>query len=828
MSTSPRPAHEAARPGRPARPLTPHHRVAPPALATGLAASLRPIAPLLVAALLATLLIGAPQLAHPALAQTPEPSASPPLPRWTLYLPAIDRPAKELLLVPQARVGGAAMGIATDGKVMVQAQGSLLLSWVDEGGGMEFEGGFDLLDPAPVDDAWLSVEGKVVSYLRQLRAPAADGSAGSSPFLRLSLLIAGSEGVKTAGANLDLPGRLVSQERSGERLYLVVADPEGPGRQLLTLAVGQWEAPVLLDRQDLSLSDPILLLTLPETGQLLALGSDTDTGQGRLWTWDTRSGLPRSAAPASLSLGSLPAALIRLPEGILAVDRAGAGLLIPLRSNRLRLDRARTLTFPLGEVTGPGSRRFVAVDAAAWVAGLACLYHGTYISTHAATRAANNLLACFDLPTGGPPTLHRVLATDPLIDSGNGRGSVQVATGASGDQLLLSRGSPGGIEVIHPLFDNEMADLAVQTVDYRLPGRVDALLRRGDRLVTAEGDAQLRAWIIEDPAFDPELCPAGLCPAEPHPRLGLPGAGRLITRDLPPSTAEQPDPELLLWREGGLGMTGQLQRVGWNPQAGFQARPAEWLNEWLHDLRAAGGLLWSNQDGRIWRLGAEGRSLLDLPGRRGSLQDLAHLGRLRLLAAGIDGLIVLDEADQVLGRLALPGPATAIAVDEGAGDGVAWVATGGLPALPAEPRQSAALYCLDLSDPKAPRVLSSIDLPGDRVDRMRAAGAGPLLRGEVPQGEASEDPEPVARVVGSGRQRRTAGNVAYDDPLLFLVDARDCSRPRLEGVTRHDRPPGFLGRTGGEPRLTWELSPDGRRLFAAREGVEVYGLGVGP
>ena len=68
----------------------------------------------------------------------------------------------------------------------------------------------------------------------------------------------------------------------------------------------------------------------------------------------------------------------------------------------------------------------------------------------------------------------------------------------------------------------------------------------------------------------------------------------------------------------------------------------------------------------------------------------------------------------------------------------------------------------------------------------------------------------------------------YQNPTLqferFMVDARDCAHPRLEGATRWDGPPRFLGEPYAEPRLGWDLSPDGQRLFAAREGVEVYGL----
>ena len=43
-------------------------------------------------------------------------------------------------------------------------------------------------------------------------------------------------------------------------------------------------------------------------------------------------------------------------------------------------------------------------------------------------------------------------------------------------------------------------------------------------------------------------------------------------------------------------------------------------------------------------------------------------------------------------------------------------------------------------------------------------------------------------------------------------------------ATRWDGPPGFLGEPYAEPRLGWDLSADGQRLFAARNGVEVYGL----
>ena len=45
---------------------------------------------------------------------------------------------------------------------------------------------FDLLDPAPVDDAWLSLEGGVATYLRQLREPVPGEPRRSTPFRVLS------------------------------------------------------------------------------------------------------------------------------------------------------------------------------------------------------------------------------------------------------------------------------------------------------------------------------------------------------------------------------------------------------------------------------------------------------------------------------------------------------------------------------------------------------------------------------------------------------------------------------------------------------------------
>ncbi|MBK8539055.1 MAG: hypothetical protein IPL60_03465 [Ardenticatenia bacterium] len=767
--------------------------------------------------------------AAPALAQSPEPSAtataSPPpsattvtpspaasqdtsptptatatpAPRWQLYLPDIRQPVKELLLVPEARLGGASMGIATDGRFLLQVQGASLHSWVPEGPGegLEYRGtAFDLLDPAPVDDAWLSLEGGVATYLRQLRERVPGEPPRSTPFLRLSLLPIGSDGATSAGANLDLPGRLSAQARSADRLYLSVDDPDDSGHALLAIDVSRWEAPRLIDRQTLPASAR-QLLAFPETGQLLALASGASGTE--LWTWSAGGDGPRNVTMAPLPLGAEPAALLRVPEGVLAIDRAGAGLVIPLRSKRLRLDRARAVSFPLDAVSGPGNRGFVTVDGAAWVAEQVCLYHGIHISTHAASRMVNNLLACFGLPAGGPPVLRRVLAADRLVDVPSWQNSVHLAV--KGHLLVLSRGSPGGMEVFWPLSDP--GPLEVQTVDWLLPGRVEGVLRQGDRLVTVEGDAQLRAWSFDETVYGH---------LQLHGRLGLPGAGNLITRDLPPAT-DIPNADLVLWREGGLAITSQLQRVRLGTDPPLQALPAETFMDWRLGMRAAGNLLWSQQDGRIWRFGAAGHEPLILPNLRGSLQDVAHLGSLRLLAAGIDGILVLDGAEQVIGRLALPGPATAIAVDALRTSSAVWVATGGLPAVSPESRDSTALHCLDLSDPTAPRLVGSVDLPGDRVDRLRAAGA-----------QAGDPTATGARVVGSGWQRRTADHFAYDDPLLFLVDARDCAHPRLEGATRWDGPPGFLGEPYAEPRLGWDLSPDGQRLFAAREGVEVYGL----
>lgn len=753
-----------------------------------------------------------------ALAQSPEPSPSATItttttpdpsstatavPRWHLYLPDIRQPVKELLLVPEARLGGAAMGIASDGRSLLQVQGASLHSWVPEvpGGELGYRGAFDLLDPAPVDDAWLSLEGGLATYLRQLRERVPGEPPRSTPFLRLSLLTAGSDGATSAGANFDLPGTLAAQARSADRLHLSVDDPEGSGHALITLDVSRWETPLLIDRQALPAS-ALMLLAFPETGQLLALASGA--GGTELWTWSSGVDAPRFLTVAPLPLGAQPAALLRVPEGVLAIDRTGAGLVIPLRSGRLRLDRARAVSFALDAVSGPGNRRFVTVDGAAWVAEQVCLFHGTYISTHAASRMVNNLLACFGLPAGGPPVLRRVLAADRLIDAPSWQTSVHLAV--MRDQLILSRGSPGGMEVFLPLSDP--GPLEVQTVDRLLPGRVEGVLRQGDRLVTVEGDAQLRAWSFDDTVYG-HLRP--LFPPGPA-RLGLPAAGNLITRDLPPA-ADIPNADLVLWREGGLAITGQLQRVRLGEDPPFLERPPVTVMDWRLGMRAAGNLLWSQQDGRVWRFGAAGHEPLILPNLRGSLQDVAHAGSLRLLAAGVDGLLVLDGADQVIGRLALPGPATAIAVDALRSSSAVWVATGGLPAVSPEPRGAAQLHCLDLSDPTAPRLLSSIDLPGDRVDRLRAAGA-----------KAGDPTATGARLVGSGWQRRTADLFAYDDPLLFLVDARDCAHPRLEGATRWDGPPGFLGEPYAEPRLGWDLSADGKRLFVARNGVEVYGL----
>lgn len=768
------------------------------------------------AALVLALTVALP--AAPTLAQSPEPSAtatatpspSPtatPTPRWLLYLPTIHQPIKELLLGQEARLGGASMGIASDGRSLFQVQGASLHSWMPEFQDRElaYRGAFDLLDPAPVDDAWLSLESGLATYLRQLREPVPGEPRRSTPFLRLSLMPIGSDGATTAGANLDLPGRLAAQARSADRLYLAVDDADDSGHALLAIDVSRWEAPRLIDRQTLPASTR-LLLAFPETGQLLALA--TGAGGTELWTWSAGGDGLRNLTMAPLPLGAEPAALLRVPEGVLAIDRAGAGLVIPLRSKRLRLDRARAADFPLDTVSGPGNRSFVTVDGAAWVAEQVCLYHGIHISTHAASRMVNNLLACFGLPAGGPPVLRRVLAADRLIDVPSWQTSVHLAV--MGDQLILSRGSPGGMEVFLPLSDP--GPLEVQTVDRLLPGRVEGVLRQGDHLVTVEGDAQLRAWSFDDTVYG-HLRP--LFPPGPA-RLGLPGAGNLITRDLPPAT-DIPNADLVLWREGGLAITGQLQRVRLGVDPPLQEQPAQTVMDWRFGLRAAGNLLWSQQDGRIWRFGAAGHEPLILPNLRGSLQDVAHLGSLRLLAAGVDGLLVLDGADQVIGRLALPGPATAIAVDALRTSSAVWVASGGLPAVSPEPRGGAELHCLDLSDPTAPRLLSSIDLPGDRVDRLRAAGA-----------KAGDPTATGARVVGSGWQRRTADLFAYDDPLLFLVDAHDCAHPRLEGATRWDGPPGFLGEPYAELRLGWDLSPDGQRLYAARDGVEVYGLVVRP
>jgi len=772
--------------------------------------------PLRVTALVLALAVALP--AAPALAQSPEPSVtvtaratiaprpepSPTAttaPSWLLYLPAIHQPVKELLLGQEARVGGAAMGIALSGDIVLQAQGAALLSWLPDptGDGWGHHGAFDLLDIAPVDDAWLSLEGGLATYLRQLREPVPGEPRRSTPFLRLSLMPIGSDGATAAGANLDLPGRLAAQARSTDRLYLSVDGPDDSGHALLTIDVSRWETPRLIDRQALPAS-PRQLLAFPETGQLLALASGA--GGTELWTWSAGGDGPRNPTVASLPLGAEPAALLRVSEGVLAIDRAGAGLVIPLRSKRLRLDRARAAAFPLGAVSGPDIRSFVTVDGAAWVAEQVCLYHGIHVSTHAASRRVNNLLACFGLPADGPPVLLRVLAADRLIDASSWQTSVHLAV--MGDQLLLSRGSAGGFEVLGPLGAGTTA--TARSIDSP-PGRVDGVLRQGDRLVTAEGDAQLRAWTFDEAVYG-HLRPQG--------RLGLPGAGNLITRDLPPG-ADIPNADLVLWREGGLAITGQLQRVRFGVDPPFQEQPAQTVMDWRLGMRAAGNLLWSQQDGRIWRFGAAGHEPLILTGLRGSLQDVAHLGSLRLLAAGVDGLLVLDGADQVIGRLALPGPATAIAVDALRTSPAVWVATGGLPAVSPEPRGAAQLHCLDLSDPTTPRLLSSIDLPGDRVDRLRAAGA-----------KAGDPTASDARVVGSGWQRRTAELFAYDDPLLFLVDAHDCAHPRLEGATRWDGPPGFLGEPYAEPRLGWDLSPDGQRLYAARDGVEVYGLIVRP
>lgn len=792
--------------------------------------------------------------AAPALAQSPEPSSSPTASAtpealatatpWRLHLPQVLRPAKELTLLPGPRLGGAAMGIATNGRVLLQAQGAGLHHWVaegGEGGGMDYRGqALDLLDPAPVEDAWLTLEGRLATYLRQLREPVPGEAGRSRAFMRLSLLPVENEGVSSAGGNLDLPGRLTAHARAGGRLYMAMDDPEGPGRWLLTVDVSAWEAPRPLDRQDLS-ETAAALLALPETAQLLALGRGSAGPE--LWAWDLRGPAPRPQAATPLPLSGEPVVLLRIPEGLLLLDRGGKGLVIPLSKGRLRPDRSRSVAFPLDQVAGPDGRRFVDVDAAVWAAGQVCLYHGIHVSTHAATRAANNLLACFNLPGQGPPVLGRVVAADPLIDVSWWGPRVHLA--ALGHLVLLARGSAGGIEVVS--LNQPDPSLWAQTVDTGAPGKTTALLRQGARLFSAEAGAQLRAWTLADAEF------IGL---RQDQRLALPGAGRLITRDLPglaasaaleprgpmasaargsipsivrrwsgsdrPTTDRRRDQtappavQLVLWREGGLAIAGRLQRVrlldGEGPPSApsFEPLPPELVPDWDASFRAAGRLLWSRQSGSLWRLGDGGREPLKLPGLRAGLQDVALLGEFSLLAAGADGLMVLDGADQVVAHLGLPDAATAIAVDAARGGAAVWVAGGGRPDLPPEPRGSAALHCIDLSDPLRPRLRATIDLPGDRIDRLRAAGGG-------------SPAAPGARLAGSGWQRRSTGGVAYDDPLFFIVDAQDCEHPRLLGATRPDRPPPFLRRPYEEARLDWDLGPDGRSLFAAQGGLARYG-----
>ncbi len=732
-------------------------------------------------------------------AQEPPPTSSPAAtaaPAWRIHLPIVFRPIGALHVVPEVlRMGGSAMGIAVADGIVVQAHGGTLATWLPADGeeGWTYHGGLDLMDEPAIADAWVTAEGGAATFLRQLE-PMAQGAEGSRPVLRLSLLVGGPDGAATAGANLDLSGRLAGQARVGRRLYLSVVDRDGGSPELVGVDVGDWQAPAVLGRQALPQAARHLL-GLPEIGLLAAIGQGA--GGPELWTWDVGGAAPRALPAAALTLAGSPAALIRAGDGILAVDRSGGGLVVPVRGGAPRPGEARAVAFDLGAAAGPDGRFFGAVDAAAAVAGQVCLYHGVLVSTHSATRTYNNLLACFDLPAGGPPALRRVLAADRLIDASaqGGAGVTAVHLAAAADRLLLSRGSAGGMEVFSPL---DAGDGAVRTLDAG-PGRVKAVLRTDDRLITAEAGAQLRAWAF-DAAAHGGLRPLG--------RLGLPAGGMLITRDAAPAAAPA---NVALWRETGLAISGFLQRVRLADDPPFRTLPGEIVRDTRTGLRAAGDLAWvPGGDGRLWRFADAGALPLVLPGVSGAVQDVALVGRLHLLAAAADGLVVLDADANVLGRLPLPGHAAAIAVDAAAA-GTAWVATDG----PAggdsgstdpspDPWRTAALHAVDVTDPAAPRLVASIDLPGDRVDRLRAA---------------------AGRVVGSGWRRRLAGTA---DPLLFSVDARDRTAPRVEGVTPWDRPPDFLAPPYAEPRLEWDLAPDGRRLYAARGGLGVFAIVAAP
>ena len=358
-----------------------------------------------------------------------------------------------------------------------------------------------------------------------------------------------------------------------------------------------------------------------------------------------------------------------------------------------------------------------------------------------------------------------------------------------GDSILLSRGSLGGIEVLGPI--GGTTHPRARTLD--VPGgMMTSVLRRGNHLITTEGDLQLRTWILD---------PAKRAVPRPVSRLGLPNAGSLISRDLPIDSSLMT--HLVLFRGFYIGYPGEIQQVQLSSEGTLSALAATALPATIWDSRAGGGYFWSlsqigNQD--VWRLGTEPLEPIVHLGIPSTVRDLAVAGQHRVLATHDQGLLILDADDRILGQLPLAVPAGAIAVDTEGAPANVWVATGGPPNSLPTSRDMTQLYCVDIGELASPRLVSSIDLPDVKVDRLRAAGG---------------------RLVGSGTLLRKADDRNDYDRFLISIDARDCNHPVVEGMTSWESYPDIRGGTS----FSWDLSADGRQLYATRVGPAA-GLGV--
>lgn len=733
----------------------------------------------------------------------PSPSPSPTAPRRPaevsrrLFLPAVDlqRPYPELLLQADTqRVGGDTGGMAYVNGVIYQVQGNSLLHWrrVDGAAPWTVEGQSplsDVSDPAfeatqvqPCDGA-ACVAQQVRDRIRPWGNHWQVVKIWRPQSRCLQVIASRPHSTLTAYAVIGDTGLVAYDTVAGEHVMEQVEtfynEPMDHMREFPS-----WRPPATVSK----------LLILPETNELVArleLASGPE-----LWIWKLHdrwpTGDPRRVPDADGDL-------VRLPEG-LAIVKGSRVTMLPIRDSRLAPEARQQLWLQETATVSEG-REFSLSHGhvtAVWAAGMLCLFDGMTEYAPSLRKVRHNVLGCYDLSRVGRGGIYRIrhlVAADLSLD-------LSPPLTASEDTVFVSGGRLGGFEILRPLDAENPTD----SVDAP-GGAIHTVIRRGDQLITAEGDMQLRTWDLDHGAPDSP---------QPLARLSLPAAGALISRDL--AGTEGTGEDVVLFRGDAMGYRGAWQRVHVSPEGELTPaapQPNPEVAGLLRWARSAGSLLWSLAglaDGPgswpVWRLDPE-KGLepdpLSMPGIR--LVDSALDGPVQVLAAASDGLLVLGEHDQVLGRLPLDREAVAVAVNARTTPDRVWVATGAGPHDETKHRDEAGLHCVDISDPSQPRLVGSLWLAGAKVDRLRLGGG---------------------RLLAGGMMRREVDNQAYFDPFLISLAADRCVDPVVEAMTQPRSLPQHLAPLDENASFSWDLSADGQWLYAARTGLAAYRLEVKP